>query len=179
MTCTHVLGLIDAGPFADYPRAHLDAAWQHARRCATCGPALEAAAALTEELTALPEPAPAPDMAAAVLARIARLEQAQGVPTAAVAREAAVLPAMRDWAARAAAVGGLAAGIAIVGSVSAGEWTPVALPWTTVLTMTDPASMLPATTSALVLTVGLVLYAVGLFAPLSDPNARRTLPDAP
>jgi hypothetical protein len=38
MTCAHVLGLIDAAPVADYPRAHLDAAWQHARECATCGP---------------------------------------------------------------------------------------------------------------------------------------------
>ena len=83
MTCTHVLGLIDAGPFADYPRAHLDAAWEHARQCATCGPALQAAAALTADLPALPQPAPPPDLAAAVLARIARIDRANPVPAAA------------------------------------------------------------------------------------------------
>ncbi len=31
MTCAHVLGLIDAAPFANYPAGHLDAAWDHAR----------------------------------------------------------------------------------------------------------------------------------------------------
>lgn len=58
MTCSQVLGLIDAGPFADYPPAHVDAAWQHARHCPTCGPALKTATALTAELGALPEPTP-------------------------------------------------------------------------------------------------------------------------
>ena len=58
MTCAHVLGLIDSSPFGDYPRAHLDAAWRHARQCATCGPALAAATALTADLTALLQPAP-------------------------------------------------------------------------------------------------------------------------
>ena len=61
MTCAHVLGLIDAGPFADYPQAHLDAAWQHARQCGTCGPALETAAALSTALAALPQFAATPE----------------------------------------------------------------------------------------------------------------------
>ena len=47
---------------------------EHARQCATCGPALEAAAALTADLAALPQPAPPPDLAAVVLARIAQIE---------------------------------------------------------------------------------------------------------
>ena len=50
MTCAHVLDLIDASPLADYPSARLDAAWQHARHCATCGPALDAATALAGDL---------------------------------------------------------------------------------------------------------------------------------
>ena len=74
MTCAHVLGLIDAAPFANYPAGHLDAAWDHARACATCGPALNAAAALTAGLARLPQPEPPAHLAAAVLARIARLD---------------------------------------------------------------------------------------------------------
>src|SRR6187402_2273976 len=65
MTCAHVLGLIDAEPFAAYPQEHLDAARAHARECPTCGPALEAASLMTAELRALPGPDAPEDLATA------------------------------------------------------------------------------------------------------------------
>jgi len=68
MTCAHVLGLIDAGPFADYPRAHLESAWRHARQCATCGPAMEAATSLTMDLSNLPQGAGSSELTTAILA---------------------------------------------------------------------------------------------------------------
>jgi len=162
MTCRHVLGLIDAGPFADYPRAHLDAAWQHARQCATCGPALGAAAALTADLSALPQPAPPPDLTAAVLARVAQI-----APT--TARAAAARPAVtRDWSAWATAVGGVTAGFAIVWALPPGHWVSINIAPLSVGSMTTGlVTMPPTTTGALVLATGLALYVAGLFAPLS------------
>ena len=56
MTCAHVLGIIDAGPFADCSPADLAAARAHAMQCATCGMALATADAMTSEL-----PGEAPD----------------------------------------------------------------------------------------------------------------------
>ena len=81
MTCDHVLGLIDAGAFADYPRSHLDAARGHAHACATCGPALAAAGALSVELRRLSTPALPPTLAAGVLARVAQLDEARRAET--------------------------------------------------------------------------------------------------
>ena len=118
MTCAHVLGLVDAGPFAAYPQAHLDAAWEHARQCPTCGPALRASVRLTIDLAALPQPVPPPDLAAAVIARIARLEE-----------EPPVRARVRDWSPLITVLGGLAAGVAIALSTQPGAaphaWTPV------------------------------------------------------
>src|SRR5688572_11629221 len=71
----HVLGLIDAGPFADYPSAHLAAAWEHATGCPTCGAARQAADAITAELTALPQPVPPSGLAELVMARITRIPE--------------------------------------------------------------------------------------------------------
>jgi hypothetical protein len=171
MTCTHVLGLIDAGPFADYPRAHLDAAWQHARQCATCGRALEVATALSTDLTALPQPAPSAELAPTVLARIAQAEQAQA------ARGPAAVPATgpasitRDWSAWATALGGVAAGLVIVLSMASGEGARISIASPKVGGMTAGLVAIPSmTTDALVLAAGLVLYAAGLFAPLSRPS---------
>ena len=102
MTCAHVLGLVDAGPFADYPQAHLDAAWEHARQCPTCGPALQASDRLTIDLAALPHPVPPPDLTLAVIARIARVEE-----------EPPVHARAHDWSPLITVLGGLAAGVAI------------------------------------------------------------------
>src|SRR5205809_4548888 len=121
MTCTHVLGLIDAGPFVDYPPAHLDAAWEHARQCATCGPALKAATALTDDLKALPAPVAPLDFTAAVLARIALSERLH--PDATVA---GAVPDKRDfasthaWSTWATALASLAAGLVVALTISPG-----------------------------------------------------------
>lgn len=157
MTCAHVLGLIDAGPFADYPQAHLDAAWQHARQCATCGPALEASTALSSALTALPQLAAPPDLAASVLARIARGDAAELGP--------AVL-ATPEWSPWLTAIGGLGAGLAIVLSVLGGEVVPLAIT-SEFRGLTGVLSAMPVTnTWAPVLAVSLALYAAGLVAPV-------------
>jgi hypothetical protein len=163
MTCRHVLGLIDASPFADYPRAHLDAAWQHARHCPTCGPALETATALTAGLAALPHPAPARDLTASVLARIAEIEPARTAHAAATIPEATVPSMTRTWPAWATALGGIGAGVAIV------LWTPLSGVAPMDIAWLRPRGMTPnlvATPAALILAGGLALYVVGLFAPL-------------
>jgi hypothetical protein len=168
MTCAHVLGLIDAGPFADYPPAHLAAALQHARQCGTCGHALETATRLTAALTELDSPAPPPHLAVNVMARIARIEAANPLPAAAAGSVAIVAPSTRDWSAWATAFGGLAAGLAIVVSTQFGEasahflWPR--LRWITTATVAMPAS----STGALFLGIALLLYVGGLFAPLRD-----------
>jgi len=171
MTCSHVLGLIDAGPFTDAPRAHLEAARLHASQCATCGPAFEAARALTDGLAALPQVAPPPDLADAVLARVARIEE--GVPSpAASPPQAAVRSIARDWRTWATAAGGLAAALAIV------LWTPFAgaspidfaarNPWATASLVPMPST----TTGTLVLAAGLLIYVAGLFSPVRDRRGR-------
>jgi hypothetical protein len=149
MTCTHVLGLIDAGPFADYPRAHLEAAWQHARQCPTCGPALETATQLTADLHALAHPATPPDLARGVLARVAQVDEKHAAPVG-VAPEANRL-SVGDWSIWASA-GGLMTASAMAGSMPAAGGMRILIE--------SPA------TQALVLGAGLILYVAGLFTPL-------------
>ena len=74
MTCAHVLGLIDAGSFAGLSAAHLDAAWQHARQCATCGPAHACRHCDRDRPGSLAATRAAGASRAAVMARIARIE---------------------------------------------------------------------------------------------------------
>ena len=148
MTCAHVLGLIDAGPFADYPRAHLDAAWQHARQCATCGPALEAAAALSTDLAA--------SAAAGALAgagggrprahRADRSGTAPLVPPRPFRRQG-LLPCTRDWSAWATALGGLAAGLVIVLSMASGDGARINIASPKVGGMTAGLVAIPSTTT--------------------------------
>lgn len=174
MTCTHVLGLIDAGPFADYPPAHLDTAWQHARQCATCGPALEAVTALTADLAALPEPAPPPHLTATVLARIAQIDQAHSAPAAAAMPETRAR-STREWPAWAGALGGLAAGLAIVLSMPPGDWSHIPIASPRVGGVTAGLVAMPSTSAeALALAAGLALYAAGLFAPLGGRKPAMT-----
>jgi hypothetical protein len=162
MTCTHVLGLIDAGPFADYPRAHLDAAWQHARQCATCGPALQAAAALTDDLKALPRPAAPPDFTAAVLARIAPIERSHSDAVVAAVSDRRDFAGTHDWSTWATALGSLAAGFVVALSMSPGGDG-----------MRPRLMAMPGMTpGGPVLAASLLLYVVGLFAPLSSRSRR-------
>jgi hypothetical protein len=149
MTCQHVLDLIDAGPFAGQSPAHLDAAWRHARECATCGPALGAMTALTSDLAALPAPAPPPDLAAAVMARLARLDAAPPVPAPAPPGA---------WPARTIVLGGLVAVLVVM-------FLPSPKPfWLTWGRLAVPSPSV----AALLLVAGLTLYAGGMFASLAD-----------
>jgi hypothetical protein len=163
VNCSHVLGLIDAGPFADYPRVHREAARQHALRCATCGPALRASEAITARLAAVPQPAPPRDLAADVLARIARLDAAATAAGSAPldARRASLHP-FRAFAVlgagTAVAIGFLVAGAASIDVQSLGF-----------ARTTTGLVVMPATIAgALGLAGGLALYTLGLFMPLAS-----------
>jgi hypothetical protein len=181
MTCTHVLDLIDAGPFADYPRTDLDAAWEHARHCGTCGPAWQAATALTTDLSALPQPAPPPHLAAVVLARIAQLDppslplekRSFGATDASVMRETRAPSSPREWPAWATSLGGIAAGLVIVLSMPSGVEVPIDLASPRVGGLTTGLVPMPSTTTgAVALAAGLVLYVAGLFAPFRGRTRR-------
>jgi len=168
MTCAHVLGLIDAGPFADYPRAHLESAWRHARQCATCGPAMEAATSLTMDLSNLPQGAGSSELTTAILARIAQTEQGQPAPVSATMPAIKPRSITRDWWAWATTVAGLAVGLVTIQSMAPGGGAAINIVWPRLGGMTGPLVAMPSTTNyALVLVGGLVLYAAGLFAPLN------------
>lgn len=159
MTCAHVLGLIDAGPFADYPPEHLEAARAHARECPTCGPALEAATVMTAELRALPGPDAPGDLASIVMARIAQLPEPGSAVAAATVRRA-------DWAPTLTVLGGLVAGLALIltmptGAEALGDFVTPRLSAAGALA-TVPSSG-PA---ALAIGAGLLLYVKGLFGPV-------------
>ncbi len=169
MTCAHVLGLIDAGPFADYPSGHLDAAWHHARQCPTCGPALKATGTLTTDLAALPQPAPSSELAATVAARIA---QAEAASARASAQTFATRPGFIAgyWSASASAFGALAAGLVIALSMAVGNGAGISIAPPRVGGIAAVIAMPATTAHALVLGAGLLVYVAGLFGPLS---ARR------
>ena len=179
MTCAHVLGLIDAGPFADYPAAHLEAAWDHARHCATCGSALEAATALTTNLASLPHPAPPPHLATAVMARIARLG-AHAPSRAAEQPRIARASGLNRWQDRTAVCAGLAAGCLIALSIALGEGPAIDLTSPRIGGMSGSLGMQAISTSGVMLVVSLVLYLIALFVPLrtaeSAPHPRRQPP---
>ena len=167
MTCTHVLGLIDAGAFADHPRAHLDAAREHAERCATCGPAWRTAAALTSGLTTLPQPAAPPHLAASVLARIARIEPTVG----ATADETAI---SAGWSACITALGALVVLIALLVSMPTGDSVARSIVSPRFVAMRDGLFALPSTAAgALAIAAGLFLYVAGLFGALRYSRSRR------
>lgn len=163
MNCRHVIGLIDAGPFADYPRQHLDAAWAHARQCQKCGPALEAAAAMTDRLRALPRPALPRDLTAGVLAHTAAIEGARAARRASVfeSKRRVVMPDPSGWATVAGAV---VATVAIIASGEIGPRGIVSLDRVALRSVVDMPAMTPG---IFTLAAGLALYAFGLFASLS------------
>lgn len=166
MTCAHVLGLIDAGPFVNYPPADLDSAWQHARQCASCGSALEAATSLTMDLAALPQVTPPPELTKAILARTARMEQGQLAPVAATMPAITSRSIARDLWALAATLTGLVVGLVTILSMPGGG-AAIKVVSLRVGGMTGPLVAMPSTTTDVVVLVGgLVLYVAGLFAPL-------------
>ncbi len=164
MTCAHVLGLIDAGDFADYPRAHLDAAWRHARQCPTCGPALEMARTLPKDLATLPRPLPAGDLRAAVLARIAEIEPTETDPATATVRPATARSRASDWWGSVAMLGGFAASLAIVLASAHDEMPLFKTGWPGFVVMT--ATMPSTARDTLMLSGAAALYIASMFAPL-------------
>ena len=173
MTCAHILGLIDAGPFADYPRAHLEAAWRHAAQCASCGQALETAREMTVGLTALPEPEPPTDMTSVVLARIAQTETLKASRDQAGGRYGTASVSAGEMAAWVTTLVGCAAGLAAVLSVLR---SAVRFDLSSVYTGSIAmglAQLPPTSAQGLTLAAGLLLYAVGLLAPVFGSNRRR------
>jgi hypothetical protein len=148
MTCTHALDLIDIGPFADVPAAQLDALRLHVRTCASCAHALRAAEALAAGLGALAQPAPPPELTAAVIARIAEIEPVDEAPARKPSRSFGV---SLVWVAGGAAL--------MVGVGLAGQLGPNL--------RVIPSGTLPTTTTAaLGLAAGLALYVRGLLGPV-------------
>lgn len=164
MTCSHVLGLIDAGPFADFSRAHIDAAWRHARACASCGAALRASRTLTRDLAALPQLTSPPDLAAAVLAQVARVDEERARPPfRATSRK-------RWWPGWAVATGAFASAAMVLATTwrHGGALSGVTAPGPR--GVADGLGPMPDTILGVgVLTACLTLYALGLFATVSSP----------
>ena len=133
MTCAHVLDLSNAGPFAAVPRARLDAAWAHARGCATCGPALTQATEIETDLRILNEPPVPAGLADAVLARIADLPAASPAPAVPETRS----PDDARWPAWTMALGTVSAVMAPRFAITLKR--PAVTP-----TYTMPAAMAPA-----------------------------------
>lgn len=172
MNCRHVLGLIDAGPSADYPPVQLEAAWRHARGCPTCGPALETSTALARELVGLSHIDPPAHLAASVAARIARLDGPHRVTGD--ASRARTTSAVSDWwPTVSTAVGGAIAAVVLVAALPPGEWTTLWLEalWAGGSGM-GPLLRPASSGQMLALAGGIVLFVTGLFLS-RDPRARR------
>ena len=75
MTSKHVLTLIEALPLAEYTRQELAVAEPPAQDCIECRQALADATWLDSELGRQPEPVPPAGLAAAIVARTARLDE--------------------------------------------------------------------------------------------------------
>ena len=150
MNCAHVRGLIDAGPFVDYPRAHLERAREHAAQCDACRVARDASHSLVAGLQRMPNPSPR-DLTGDVMARIARLEEAR----------AASVPAPVPLSERlnlspvATTSGGFVAAL-FASSMAAATGT--------------------ADTGALAGAVALVVYVAGLFAAVNPSDDRNRSP---
>jgi hypothetical protein len=171
MTCAHVLGLIDAGPSAGYPRAHYETARSHAETCAECGRAMAVAGQLARGLSEWPSVAPPGDLAAVVMARIARADEARATEAG---ESMSVSRGERSgWAAWATALGGLAACAALVSSAAAGGAALIRVAGPGLGGVAGGGAAWPATLpEGLVLAAGLALYAVGLFAPVVARSGR-------
>ena len=170
MTCLHVLGLIDAGPFVDFSRAQMEAALAHARECQTCRLALEASEALAGDLAALPQPPAPPGLTASILAGIETVDRARAAAEAErTAERPRSLSGLRDWTAWATAFGGSVAGLSLVLSMprvhdALAEWLQTA----DSRVVANLLEQGPGIVGGVVLMAGLLLFAAGLLAPVSD-----------
>lgn len=166
MTCAHVLGLVDAGPLAGYPPAHLAAAWKHAETCRECGRAMGVARQLTQRLGEWPTVAPPIDIAAVVMSRIARIDEARAMEPGEmplVARGPAA-----NWATLATALGGLTACAALVWPAATGGAALVRVTGLGLGGVASGGAAWPASLpEGLLLAASLGLYVAGLFAPVA------------
>ena len=173
MICKHLLALIDALPLAEYPPSQLEAAERHARDCVRCQSALSAAKALDFELKRQPEPAPPAGMAAAIIARTARLDDDRATASRDASRVAAI-KAGSDRPAWAAAIAGLAVGLgAQAYRLLSGESTLNLTSSRIGGGMDHVIEFLYGGPAVVILAAGLLLYLAGLFALLGEtPPAR-------
>jgi hypothetical protein len=165
MTCAHVLGLIDAGPLAGYPPAHLAAARRHAETCPECGPAMATAAEVAQGLVDWPEVAPPTDFAAVVMARVARVDDARTMAAGETPARARARAA--DWAASATALGGVTACAALAWSAATGGASLVRVAGPALSGVAAGAMWPGSLPEGLLLAASLGLYVVGLFAPVA------------
>jgi hypothetical protein len=168
MTCTHVLDLIDAGPFADCAPAYRDAAWAHARTCGTCGPALQTMTTLVAALPALSAPVASSDFTSGVLARLAAIDELAPARRVSETALAASRP-LRDVSVWIAALAALTAGCVVATAAAPGA----AVARLSLLTRDAPVSVFSASPGSLAIIISLALYIVGLFAPLAGGTANR------
>jgi len=173
MTCGQIDRRVDAIPLDAWSKSDLDAAEWHARECDRCRAALTEARTLAAALTALPRPRTPEGLAAATMARIARLDD----------RTAAA----RDAAVRAASRAGTRAWLRVLAGQTCGLATLAYLALVSGSVPNVTASRLgagidgvvafpDAAPVALLLAAGLTLYLAGFFAPLGDggkETARR------
>ena len=178
MICKHLLALIDALPLAEYPPGQLEAAERHARDCVRCRSALTAAKALEIELHRQPEPAPPAGLAAAIIARTARLDDERAT-TSRDASWVAAIKARSDRRAWAAAIAGLAVGLGAQGyRLLSGESTLNLTSSRIGGGMDGVIELLHGGPAVVVLAAGLLLYLAGLFALLGTTEAPPARPPA-
>jgi hypothetical protein len=162
LNCSHVLGLVDAGPLADFPREHRDAARRHALSCPTCGAALLASETIDTALAALPQPAVPRDLAAGILARIARIDEP--APASVRAASASRVSSFRGYPSLAA----VAAGAVLAIGVLASGPSPIEVQSLGFARTSMGLVVMPVTIAgAMGVAGGLALYALGLFMPLA------------
>jgi hypothetical protein len=170
MTCTRATAIIDAGEFADCPRAEIDAAMRHARQCGACGEALAAAATLAAGLRTLPRPEPPADLPAVVLARIARTDAARPAPSAVRSAAGTAASGARDWSAWIATALGATLVIAMMTLGDALRIEP-AMP--RLRAVAGGLAAMPSTTAGVsALVAVLVLYTAILFLPIRERRRR-------
>lgn len=169
MTSKHIHTLIGALPLAEYTPYELAVAERAARDCVECRQGLADAKWLDSELSRQAEPAPPAGLAAAIVARTARLDEEVPSVSGDLLRDpAARVRSDRPWWAAALVGGGAGLGVQVFGLLS-GEMP---------LDLTSPRigggiEMLVPSPSVVVLAAGLLLYLAGIFGPIDDSDTFR------
>lgn len=164
MTCQQVSTLL-ALPLGEAPRRRLEAATQHAGACVRCRQALAETSRLEAALTDLPDAEPPAEMAAVVLARVARAAEEREARRTQPYRELAVRRLDLSWAwtltGLILALGGYVYRLMTGGRLSGPESSLPGIGGSSGPFPVDPVGWL--------LAAGLLLYLAGLFS-----GGRRT-----